>query len=151
QCTICEHHFEPEDVTTCPAYDGTICSLCCSLDARCGDSCKPGAGYHEQLQQFLGRLLPQPLLASLRSRLGHFLSLLVLINGLSALLLSLIYFKTPVASVAEATLLSVTLWKVFFILVIVTGVICWLFVLAHESRVVAEEESRRQTRLLMEE
>ena len=151
QCTICEHHFEPEDVTTCPAYDGTICSLCCSLDARCGDSCKPGAGYHEQLQQFLGRLLPQPLLASLRSRLGHFLSLLALINGLSALLLSLIYFKTPVASVAEATLLSVTLWKVFFILVIVTGVICWLFVLAHESRVVAEEESRRQTRLLMEE
>ena len=34
---------------------------------------------------------------------------------------------------------------------IVTGVICWLFVLAHESRVVAEEESRRQNRLMMEE
>lgn len=151
QCTICEHHFEPEDVTSCPAYAGTICSLCCSLDARCGDACKPGAGYQEQLQQFLGNLLPQPVLANLRSRLGHFLSLLVLINGLSGLLLSLIYFKTPVASLAEETLLSVTLWKVFFILVIVTGVICWLFVLAHESRVVAEEESRRQTRLLMEE
>src|SRR5690606_4113248 len=56
-----------------------------------------------------------------------------------------------VASFAEATLLSVTLWKVFFILVIVTGVICWLFELAHESRVVAEEEARRQTRLLTEE
>lgn len=150
-CSICEHRFEPEDVTDCPAYAGTICSLCCSLDARCGDACKPGAGYREQLQAFLGRLMPAPMLAGLRSRLGHFLSLLVLINGLSGLLLSLIYFKTPVASVAEATLLSVTLWKVFFILVIITGVICWLFVLAHESRVVAEEESSRQTRLLMEE
>ena len=95
--------------------------------------------------------MPKPVLAGLRSRLGHFLSLLVLINGLSGLLLSLIYFKTPVASPAEGILLSVTLWKVFFILVIVTGVICWLFVLAHESRVVAEEESRRQNRLLMEE
>jgi signal transduction histidine kinase len=151
QCTICEHHFEPEDLTHCPAYDGTICSLCCSLDARCADACKPGAGYQEQLNQFLGSLMPKPVLAGLRSRLGHFLSLLVLINGLSGLLLSLIYFKTPVASPAEGILLSVTLWKVFFILVIVTGVICWLFVLAHESRVVAEEESRRQNRLLMEE
>ncbi|KAA1174093.1 response regulator [Marinobacter salinexigens] len=151
QCSICEHRFEPEDVTDCPAYDGTICSLCCSLDARCADACKPGAGYQEQLQQFLGRLLPAPALATLSSRLGHFLSLLVLVNGLSGLLLSLIYSKTPVASAAEAALLSVTLWKVFFILVIVTGVICWLFVLAHESRRVAEEESSRQTRLLMEE
>ncbi|WP_417565474.1 ATP-binding protein [Marinobacter sp.] len=151
QCTICEHKFEPEDVTTCPAYDGTICSLCCSLDARCGDVCKPGAGYQEQLQQFLGKLMPQSVLNRLHSRLGHFLTLLFLINGLSGLLLWLIHSKTPVASAPEALLLSVTLWKVFFILLIITGVVCWLFVLAHESRVVAEEESGRQTRLLMEE
>ena len=151
KCTICEHSFEAEDVTECPAYGGAICSLCCSLDARCGDACKPGAGYREQLQQFLGQFLPDSLLASLQSRLGHFLSLLIIVNGLSGLLLSLIYFKTPVASTPEALLLSVTLWKVFFILAIITGVICWLFVLAHESRVVAEEESSRQTRLLMEE
>lgn len=151
QCSICEHAFEPEDVTHCPAYAGTICSLCCSLDARCDDVCKPGGGYKEQLQLFLGKFVPDYLLVRLRSRLGHFLSLLLLINGLSGLLLSLIYFKTPVATSAEGILLSVTLWKVFFILVIVTGVICWLFVLAHESRVVAEEESRRQTRLLTEE
>ena len=102
-CSICEHRFEPEDVTHCPAYDGAICSLCCSLDARCEDACKPGAGYQEQMQQFLGRFLPAPLLSALRSRLGHFLSLLVVINGFSALLLSLIYFKTPVTSLAEAT------------------------------------------------
>ncbi|QBM17768.1 sensor histidine kinase RcsC [Marinobacter sp. JH2] len=151
QCTICEHNFEPEDVTNCPVYAGTICSLCCSLDARCGDACKPGAGYHDQLQGFLSGLLPQAILNQLRSRLGHFLTLLLMINGLSGLLLSLIYLKTPVASAPEALVLSITLWKVFFILLIVTGVICWLFVLAHESRVVAEEESRRQNRLLTEE
>ncbi|QSP95522.1 response regulator [Marinobacter salinisoli] len=151
QCTICEHAFEPEDVTHCPAYAGTICSLCCSLDARCGDVCKPGGSYREQLQQFLGYLMPASWLQRLHSRLGHFLSLLFVINGLSGLLLSLIYFKTPVASASEAVLLSATLWKVFFILVIVTGVTCWLFVLAHESRVVAEEESHRQTRLLLDE
>ncbi|HCW91602.1 MAG TPA: hybrid sensor histidine kinase/response regulator, partial [Marinobacter sp.] len=151
QCSICEHSFEPEDVTTCPAYEGIICSLCCSLDARCGDMCKPGAGYREQLTSLLGYLLPDRVMGMMQSRLGHFLSLLLVINGISGLLLSFIYFKTPVGSTAEAELMSLTLWKVFFILVIVTGVICWLFVLAHESRLVAEEESQRQNRMLTDE
>src|SRR5690606_8119836 len=33
RCCICEHFFESEDMTHCPAYAGHICSLCCSLDA----------------------------------------------------------------------------------------------------------------------
>jgi hypothetical protein len=33
-CGICEHSFEREDMIFCPAYEGPICSLCCSLDAR---------------------------------------------------------------------------------------------------------------------
>ena len=150
-CCICEHEFEPEDVTGCPAYAGNICSLCCSLDARCGDFCKPGAGYRDQLRQFFGLFIPESVFSKLHSRIGHFLTLLFLINGLSGLLLALIYAKTPVTSPTEAVLLSITLWKVFFVLIIITGVVCWLFVLAHESRVVAEEESQRQTRLLTEE
>ena len=40
-CRVCEHPFEAEDMAHCPAYSGPICSLCCSLDARCGDLCKP--------------------------------------------------------------------------------------------------------------
>ena len=44
-----------------------------------------------------------------------------------------------------------TLWTVFFILTIIAGVAAWLFVLAQESRRVAEEETRRQTDLLMNE
>jgi hypothetical protein len=43
QCCICENHFEHEDMSLCPAYQGPICSLCCSLDARCYDRCKPHA------------------------------------------------------------------------------------------------------------
>ncbi len=41
-CTICQYPFEREDMAHCPAYGGAICSLCCTLDARCGDRCKPG-------------------------------------------------------------------------------------------------------------
>lgn len=150
-CCICEHRFEPEDMTHCPAYAGPICSLCCSLDARCGDYCKPGAGYADQIRRFFNRFLPSWLQPSFNSRIGHFLSLVVAINLVSGVLLSLIYHQTPVSSKQTLLLLSATLWKVFFILVIITGVISWLFVLAHESRLVAQEESQRQTRLLTEE
>lgn len=150
-CCICEHKFETDDVTYCPAYAGYICSLCCSLDARCQDYCKPGANYTNQLKDFFKVFLPQTITENINSRLGHFLILVLVINGLSAILLSLIYFQTPIDAPETAALLEATLWKVFFLLVIITGVVSWLFVLAHESRVVAQEESQRQTRLLMEE
>ncbi|MDF3013218.1 MAG: response regulator [Cellvibrio sp.] len=150
-CCICEHKFETEDMTYCPAYAGHICSLCCSLDARCQDYCKPGANYSTQLSNFFRVFLPKSITANINSRVGHFVILVLFINGLSAILLSLIYFQTPIHAPETAALLEATLWKVFFLLVIITGVVSWLFVLAHESRVVAQEESQRQTRLLMEE
>jgi len=40
QCSICEFEYEREDMAYCPVYDVSICSLCCSLDADCHDSCK---------------------------------------------------------------------------------------------------------------
>lgn len=150
-CCICEHKFEIEDMTYCPAYAGDICSLCCSLDARCQDYCKPGANYTTQLGEFFKKFLPIIITENINYRLGHFLILVLIINGLSAILLSLIYFQTPIHALETAALLEATLWKVFFLLVIITGVVSWLFVLAHESRVVAQEESQRQNRLLMEE
>ena len=44
-----------------------------------------------------------------------------------------------------------TLWAAFFILLIVAGIVAWFLVLAHESRHVAQEESARQTTLLLRE
>ena len=47
--------------------------------------------------------------------------------------------------------LSDVLWKVFFALTIIIGVVAWLFVLAQQSRRAAEAETRRQTTLLIQE
>ena len=43
---------------------------------------------------------------------------------------------------------SAALTSVFFILIVILGVVAWLFVLAHESRRVAQAETKRQTALL---
>jgi purine-cytosine permease-like protein len=39
-CSICEYDYEREDMAHCPVYEGSICSLCCSLDSQCHDACK---------------------------------------------------------------------------------------------------------------
>jgi len=49
RCAICEHPFETEDMAHCPAYSGPICSLCCSLETRCRDCCKPQARISTQV------------------------------------------------------------------------------------------------------
>jgi signal transduction histidine kinase/CheY-like chemotaxis protein len=151
QCCICEHSFEPEDTTSCPAYAGPICSLCCSLDARCQDLCKPHARAQAQLSEMLSRLLPQTIYRRINSQLGHYLGVFVVSAGLVALPLGLIYLQTSASVPADELLVSGVLWKVFFALILIIGVVAWLFVLAQQSRSAAEAETRRQTALLIQE
>ncbi|MHC2381820.1 signal transduction histidine kinase/purine-cytosine permease-like protein/ActR/RegA family two-component response regulator [Bradyrhizobium liaoningense] len=151
QCCICEHAFEPEDMASCPAYAGPICSLCCSLDARCHDLCKPHARIQAQVSETLGKLMPQPIYARINSQLGHYIGVFVVSAGLVALVLGLIYLQTSASVHGENELVSDVLWKVFFSLSIIIGVVAWLFVLAQQSRRAAEAETRRQTTLLIQE
>ncbi|MEV2249888.1 hypothetical protein AB0I94_04865 [Streptomyces sp. NPDC050147] len=39
-CGVCETAYELPDIADCPVQAGPICSLCCSLDAECGDVCR---------------------------------------------------------------------------------------------------------------
>lgn len=151
QCCICEHSFEPEDMASCPAYAGPICSLCCSLDARCHDLCKPHARIQAQVSEMLGKLLPQAIYYRINSQVGHYLGVFAVSAGLVALVLGLIYLQTSTSTHLDTQLLSDVLWKVFFALTIIIGVVAWLFVLAKQSRRAAEAETRRQTALLIQE
>ncbi|MEE2732945.1 MAG: ATP-binding protein [Pseudomonadota bacterium] len=150
-CCICEHRFEAEDIAQCPAYGGHICSLCCSLDARCQDRCKPHARMSEQMLHLLAKFLPERIVMRMNSRFGHFMALMSLCALFIALVLTMVYFEVPVPEQALREAIGNLLWKEFFILLIVSGVACWLFVLAHESRLVAQEETERQTELLEQE
>ncbi len=150
-CSICENNFEHEDMSFCPAYQGAICSLCCSLDSRCMDSCKPEARLSEQKSRFLSIFVSQNTAALFNSRIGRLAAILVSVNLVSIALLSLIYFQMQPSNDFEAQILKQALFAVFFILLLITGVISWIFLLSHESRVIAQQESNRQTRRLMRE
>src|SRR5262249_18593095 len=140
---------EGPDMAFCPAYAGPICSLCCSLDARCHDSCKKDSRFSEQLLALLRSFLPAQAANWINSRVGHFLGVFLLLAAIIGVTLTLVFFQ--IDSSAERALMYGALWKAFFVLMITTGVAAWLFVLAEESRHVAEEESQRQTGLLMQE
>jgi signal transduction histidine kinase/CheY-like chemotaxis protein len=151
RCAICEHHFEAEDMAHCPAYSGAICSLCCSLETRCRDCCKPHARVSNQMLGWLGQVFPERIIRTLDTDIGRYLGVLLLFAGVIGSVLSLVYFQVLLEGEAPGDTLRSTLWTVFFILTIIAGVAAWLFVLAQESRRVAEEETRRQTDLLMNE
>lgn len=47
-CVSCGFDFEQPDMANCPFHEGSICSLCCTLESACHDMCKlpQGAGLH---------------------------------------------------------------------------------------------------------
>jgi purine-cytosine permease-like protein len=44
KCVKCEEDFPQLDMALCPFHEGAICSLCCSTDGACHDTCKSGDG-----------------------------------------------------------------------------------------------------------
>lgn len=154
-CVICERAYEGEDMAHCPAYQGPICSLCCTLDARCDDLCKPQAKLSSQWAAVLQRILPQRMWPYIHSGLGHYLLLMAIVAPFLAVFFGLLYrqqfslFAEGADNFAEDLQSGYT--KAFLALLLVAGIVCWWLVLAHKSRKVAQEESNRQTEALMRE
>jgi signal transduction histidine kinase/DNA-binding NarL/FixJ family response regulator len=146
-CRVCDLPFEGEDMAHCPAYDAPICSLCCSLDARCGDLCKPHGRMEAQAQQVLGRFLPGRTAAWIGAPLGRYLAVMLTLCAVIGLILGIVHAGATIAHPEQRGFLRAALTSVFFTLVVILGVVAWLFVLAQESRRVAQAETVRQTAL----
>ncbi len=158
KCVICEREYEAPDMAHCPAYQGHICSLCCTLDARCGDLCKPHASLSAQWSGALRWMLPRRAWPYLDTGLGHFLLLMLIVVPLLATVFGLLYHQevqtlammVDSAGLSEGSLRSGFL-KAYLALVVIAGIVAWWLVLAHKSRQVAQEESNRQSHLLLRE
>ena len=161
RCVICEREYEGPDMAHCPAYQGAICSLCCTLDARCGDLCKPHANLSSQWSAALRWVLPKKVWPYLDTGLGYFLLLMLVVAPLLASVFGLLYHQ-ELRALALAVTDTEVLWapqealrsgflKAYMALTVIAGLVAWWVVLAHKSRQVAQEESNRQTHLLVRE
>ncbi len=158
-CVICEREYEHDDMAFCPAYRGSICSLCCSLDARCHDLCKPDARLAVQWRAAAKWLVPGGLWRRLDTELGHYLMLMALaVPALAGLFVAIFHHQRRAMTAGGSLLtreaeaaLQMGFVKLFAALLVISAVVAWWLVLKHRSAQVAQEESNRQTHLLVNE
>jgi len=154
-CSICEREYEIDDIAYCPAYQGAICSLCCCLDARCNDACKPHAKLDSQWQATMTKLLPKSLWGYIQNGVGHYILLMGMTVLLLASIFGLIYLHISLTTTDNAAQIlpeiQVGFLKAFAALVLVSGIIVWWLILTSQSRNVAQQESNHQTSLLQRE
>ena len=156
RCVVCERDYEAEDMAACPAYGGMICSLCCTLDARCDDQCKPQAKLDTQWLQLLQKLLPRQMAPQLERGLAAYLLLMcgvmpllaALFWGLYALASSSLASLDAASAGRIAPLLRAGFGQAFWVLLLIAGMVAWWLVLAQRSRQLAQSESQRQTQAL---
>jgi len=156
RCSICERDYEGPDMAQCPAYQGPICSLCCSLDARCGDLCKPDARLATQARDAVHALLPRRAWPAVDGGLGAWLATMAPVSLLLAGVCALLYQQELRALGDASTAMSVAALRqscvgVFAMLLLASGIVAWWAVLTRQSRRVAQEESNRQTQALGEQ
>ena len=154
-CGVCQKSYEVEDMASCPAYGCNICSLCCSLDARCKDVCKPRTGLGHQFAEAFTRWAPKVLKVALSRRMHYLACLLGLALVLGAILSFIVAQEGQV--LRELAPGSPALWHLMrikiacaLVLLVVAIGSCWLL-LTSDSRRVAQDESNRQALLLREE
>jgi signal transduction histidine kinase/CheY-like chemotaxis protein len=153
-CTVCENAYERPDMAFCPVYQGAICSLCCTLEARCHDACKAGARVSDQVASSLGRLLPRGLPGRVVDAAGsppaRFVGVLILCALVIGGVLALIAGRQAADAAARAAVQG-ALGLVFVVFMTLSAFAAWFFVLARENQRAAESETDRQTTMLMEE
>lgn len=151
-CTICENAFEAPDMAHCPLHKGAICSLCCTLEARCHDRCKPRARATQQMVDAVSAMVPEPLSGKVNTTLGQFVLVMVVLSGVMTGIVGAVYWEMsqrilPESLPAVRAILGVTL----VLLLLLGGVLGWLIVLAHESRRSALAEAEHHVSSLQAE
>jgi signal transduction histidine kinase/CheY-like chemotaxis protein len=154
QCCICENEFEQEDIAYCPAYNSSICSLCCTLDARCLDICKKGARIDDYLEVFAKKFMPAWLNLNTRLRLLRFIVFFSFLSVLTSIFTGIIYYQDLLVAQSSIFAFRLVLYnfiKVYTSLLVFIGLCTWWLILSDESRRVAHEETGKQTQLLLME
>lgn len=151
ECTVCLGTYDKEDMLFCPYYGGGICSLCCSLESLCQDACRPSADVKDQINQFLSMLMPAKVVSKLQSKVGHFVFMFSIISVLIAGLLGISAYTLNINSPELSAVAETVFFQVFFLFLIVAGVLVWLYVLSENTRKKALVELQHQTDLLQKE
>lgn len=150
-CTLCRIEYDKEDLIHCPAHQGTICSLCCSLDARCEDQCRPDAPFLAQLRAWTSKVMPERSANATAWLVGQFVCLLAVFAALMAFIFGLVYLQVDTTADGKPYEISSFIQKLFSALLLLAAIVTWMYLLASESARRAREDTLRQNILLQQE
>ncbi|MGB3512508.1 MAG: ATP-binding protein [Microcoleaceae cyanobacterium] len=157
ECCICNQKYEQEDMADCPVHQGSICSLCCSLDSHCHDRCKETTTAltpiaEKPLLTMAQKIISTKFSPQLGFRVIKFLGIFLFISGLVGLTFGVIYYLDISQYLGDnSQLLLITLIKLYMPLLLLIGIGSWWLVLTEESRDLAVEEINSQNLQLEQE
>jgi len=141
RCVICNYAYETPDMAYCPFYEGSICSLCCSLDAHCHDVCKRPAEVQVARERWRGqgyfeRLIPPNMTQRLAKFLGVFVALAIVTAAAFLVAYRMMELDDGIGQIDNARLLT----RVYLASLVLICIGAWWIVLSHESRELAEHD-----------
>lgn len=148
RCCLCDYSFDREDMTNCPFYAAPICSLCCSLNASCGDACKPEARLDSVIARLAEAHLPVRMTKILDQRLVRFGAVTLMLVAAAG---GVVLVIRQTAATGDMAALDAVLALILASSVIIIGIAVWLFLLSREARQAAMRDSERQTERLRRE
>ncbi|XGV99241.1 MAG: ATP-binding protein [Leptolyngbya sp. BL-A-14] len=160
RCRVCDGEYESYDIAHCPVYEGAICSLCCSLNARCHDVCKEPTKQNSypllNLAQTIAQTVFQDKIPSdLVGRMLKYLTIFLSIAGIVGVMFGFAYYhqtETVMTAPLDASRRAfITLIEVYAALLVLIGMGSWWLVLAQESRELAQIELDKQNLQLQQE
>lgn len=134
-CVICNKTFDIQDMCHCPVYKGNICSLCCTLESVCHDSCKPEATIQAQVQ----KILPTRFRKKFNIQILNFIGLMTIFTLIITGIILLVYHSYLPGAKDPATLKK-ALIGIFLLFEIIVAIFSWLYLLVNESRNMARKE-----------
>ena len=147
-CIICGQDFSPIDTSFCPRYNDSICSLCCTLDARCEDECKAKKTTQHKLGALFNKLK--------QSGGARFLSIFIFLASIIGAAFAIAYMQQKIASVPPLTAdrlaqLEQSFFSIYFIILILLGMMIWWIVLTEKSFHLTQNDLDAQNRQLQDE
>ncbi|WP_457749072.1 EAL domain-containing protein [Sulfurimonas sp.] len=150
-CEVCDMKYEREDMAYCPLHDVKICSLCCSLDSLCHDSCKKKSENktNQVIAQKIQKLFLKKISLQASKRIFNFTLLSAVVLFIVGTAFWMIYSLGSIAlSVNDTDNIKSLLTTAFFVISIFIMILIWFYILSYENRLLAEDELEEQNEIL---
>jgi len=150
-CQVCNIEYEKEDIGHCPLHNINICSLCCSLDSLCHDSCKKEGekSLRTRIGKFIQKLFLEKISIKASLRIFDFIGLTSILLFLIMITMWMVYSSDIQSNSLEAiSYIKESFMTLFLIISILVSILVIWILLTHENRQLAEDELEEQYGIL---